>query len=132
MRWYSLDLTKLTRDFLKFREFDFVEDQHITGKNEKPIRLSFLINGTNNPSISGEVGKIGVLVKDWARSCGYNVILEAERVQELTGLAKVMVVANRFSATARELAKRIGIVTLTNGELVSIRKIHFSPSAFDP
>lgn len=72
-----------------------------------------------------------MLIKDWARSCGYNVILEAERVQELTGLAKIMVVANRFSTTARELAKRIGIVTLTNGELVSIRKIHFSSSAFD-
>ncbi|MHA1967053.1 MAG: restriction endonuclease, partial [Candidatus Hodarchaeales archaeon] len=76
-------------------------------------------------------GKIGVIVKDWARSCGYNVILEAERLQKTSGLNKVMVVANQFSGTARELAEKLGILTLTNGELISIKSMYGAQFSFD-
>jgi hypothetical protein len=106
----------------------------ITGQNDKSINFSYLIHSSKNTNVDLG-GKIGIIVKNWSRSCGYNVILEAERLQEDTGLAKIMVVANRFSTTAKELAEKLGIITLTNGELISIRGMYmqeFSSSAFDP
>ncbi|MFX0170699.1 MAG: restriction endonuclease [Candidatus Hodarchaeota archaeon] len=129
-----MELNRLVKDFLAFREFMFDENVVLRGINDKKVEFSYLIHTSKNDIDIG--GKIGVIVKDWARSCGYNVILEAERLQTNTpGLAKIMVVANRFSATARELAEKLGILTLTNGELVSIRSMYkqqFSSTAFDP
>ncbi|MFX0212121.1 MAG: restriction endonuclease [Candidatus Hodarchaeota archaeon] len=129
-----MELNRLVKDFLSFREFLFDENVILRGINDKKVEFSYLIHASKNDIDIG--GKIGVIVKDWARSCGYNVILEAERLQTNTpGLAKIMVVANRFSATARELAEKLGILTLTNGELVSIRSMYkqqFSSAAFDP
>ena len=113
----------------------FDENVVLRGINDKQVEFSYLIHSSTNTNVDIG-GKIGIIVKDWARSCGYNVILEAERLQANTpGLAKIMVVANRFSATARELAEKLGILTLTNGELISIRSMYkqqFPSTAFDP
>ncbi len=128
----ELELNNLVRDFLKFRQFDFDSNVTIRAKNDKEVQFSFLVHRSKDQK-ADIGGKIGVIVKDWARSCGYNVILEAERLQANTpGLAKIMVCANQFSATARELAEKLGILTLTNGELVSIRKMYKQEYSFDP
>ncbi|MFX0084610.1 MAG: restriction endonuclease [Candidatus Hodarchaeota archaeon] len=126
----STNLNTLVKEFLSFRKFDFESNVIIRGKNDKTVEFSYLVHGTtdNQTNLSG---KIGVIVKDWARSCGYNVILEAERLQESSGLSKVMVVANQFSGTARELAEKLGIITLTNGELISIKSMYGKQFSFD-
>ena len=128
----ELELDNLVRDFLRFRQFDFDSNVTIRAKNDKEVQFSYLVHQSKDENVDIG-GKIGVIVKDWARSCGYNVILEAERLQTNTpGLAKVMVCANQFSTTARELAEKLGILTLTNGELVSIRKMYKQQHSFDP
>lgn len=126
----SHDLNKLVKEFLSFRKFDFESNVLIRGKNDKKIEFTYLVHGTTDEQVNLS-GKIGVIVKDWARSCGYNVILEAERLQESAGLSKVMVVANQFSGTAKELAEKLGILTLTNGELISIKSMYGSQFSFD-
>ncbi len=126
----SFDLEKLVVDFLKFRQFDFESNVVIRGKNDKRVKFSYLVHGSTDAE--ADLGRIGVIVKDWQRSCGYNVILEAERLQANTGVDKVMVVANQFSGTARELAEKLGILTLTNGELISIRSMYSKQFSFDP
>lgn len=127
------ELSELVRDFLNFRNFDFQSNVTVIGKNDRELSFSYLVDGSrdNRTDFSG---KIGVVVKDWSRSCGYNVIIEAERLQEnAPSLSKIMVVANQFSGTARELADKLGILTLTKGELISIREIYKNEtSAFDP
>lgn len=130
----NLDLDNLVRDFLRFRQFDFDSNVRVKAKDDKEVHFSYLVHNTSSKEKKTDFGgKIGVIVKDWARSCGYNVILEAERLQTNTpGLAKVMVCANQFSSTARELAEKLGILTLTNGELVSIRKMYKQQFSFDP
>ena len=127
----DFELTTLVRDFLDFRNFDFQSNVTIIGKNDRELSFSYLVDGSRDKTNFS--GKIGVLVKDWSRSCGYNVIIEAERLQEnAPTLSKVMVVANQFSGTARELAEKLGILTLTKGELISIREIYKNESsAFD-
>ncbi|MHA2227135.1 MAG: restriction endonuclease [Candidatus Hodarchaeales archaeon] len=128
----ELELERLVEDFLAFRKFDFERNVIIRSRNEKQIKFSYLIHGSSTEKNTDLGIKIGVIVKDHKRSCGYNVILEAERLQEATGLGKVMVIANQFSSTARELAKRLEILTLTNGELVSIREMYKPQFSFDP
>ncbi|MHA1975039.1 MAG: restriction endonuclease [Candidatus Hodarchaeales archaeon] len=124
------DLHSLVKDFLRFRNLEFSSNVMITGRNDKELNFTYLVKGNTN---SGELGEIGIIIKDWSRSCGYNVILEAERLQENATISKVMVVANQFSGTARELAEKLGIITLTRGELISIREIYRNEtSAFDP
>lgn len=129
------ELDGLVQAFLGFRKFEFHENVSIRGKNEKNNSFSYLVHGSTDPHVNLG-GNIGVVVKDWSRSCGYNCILEAERLQTNTpGLNRVMVVANQFSSTARELAEKLGILTLTKGELVSIQSMYrqqFSTTVFDP
>ena len=68
---------------------------------------------TEVDGIKTRSGSIGVIVKDWKRSCGYNVIIDAERIlAETPGLSKIMVVANRFSQTAKDLAKKLNILII--------------------
>jgi len=126
----SEDLNKLVKEFLSFRKFDFESNVVVRGKNDKKVEFSYLVHGTTDKKVDLSE-KIGVIVKDWSRSCGYNVILEAERLQETSGLSKVMVVANQFSGTARELAEKLGILTLTNGELISIKSMYGRSFSFD-
>ena len=112
------------QSFLGFRKFKYTSNVSVRGKNDKNVSFSYLVDGTTDPNVPLG-GNIGVIVKDWARSCGYNCILEAERLQGNTpGLARVMVVGNQFSSTARELAEKLGILTLTKGELVSIQAMY--------
>ena len=127
----ELELNNLVKDFLRFRQFDFDSNVTLRGKNDREFQFSYLVHRSKDKNIDIG-GRIGVIVKDWSRSCGYNVILEAERLQMSTGLSKVMVCANQFSATARELAEKLGILTLTNGELVSIRKMYMQQPSFEP
>lgn len=127
------ELDGLVQSFLGFRKFKYQENVSVRGKNDKNVSFSYLVHGSTDPSVPLG-GNIGVVVKDWARSCGYNCILEAERLQGNTpGLARVMVVGNQFSSTARELAEKLGILTLTKGELVSIQAMYRQQyAAFDP
>lgn len=130
MESQDLDLNKLVKEFLAFRKFSFESNVVVRGKNDKKVEFSYLVHGTSGKKVD-LTEKIGVIVKDWSRSCGYNVILEAERLQETSGLSKVMVVANQFSGTARELAEKLGILTLTNGELISIKSMYSKSFSFD-
>ena len=128
------ELDGLVQAFLSFRKFKYHENIHLRGKNEKNVSFSYLVHGSTDPHVNLG-GNIGVIVKDWSRSCGYNCILEAERLQSNTpGLNRVMVVANQFSSTARELAEKLGVLTLTKGELVSIQNMYRQQysAVFDP
>lgn len=114
-------LKKMVLDLLEFRECEFQEDVKIQGRHGQKFKLNYVFRNSN----SGISSTVGIIIKDWKRSCGYNCILEAERVQKDTlGLNKIMIVANRFSDTAKDLADRLKIITLTSGELNSIFNIY--------
>ncbi|MHA2175062.1 MAG: hypothetical protein ACXACP_10465 [Candidatus Hodarchaeales archaeon] len=128
------ELDGLVQAFLGFRKFKYHGDIKLRGRNEKNVSFSYLVHGSTDPHVNLG-GNIGVIVKDWSRSCGYNCILEAERLQSNSpGVSRVMVVANQFSSTARELAEKLGVLTLTKGELVSIQNMYRQQysAAFDP
>ncbi|MFW9854111.1 MAG: restriction endonuclease [Candidatus Thorarchaeota archaeon] len=64
---------------------------------------------------------IGVMIKDWKRSVGIDVILRAEDLLKVTPtISKVLIVSNLFSEPAQSLAKRVGILLLTRLDLIRI------------
>ncbi|MFW9777254.1 MAG: restriction endonuclease [Candidatus Heimdallarchaeota archaeon] len=64
---------------------------------------------------------IGVMIKDWKRSVGIDVILRAEDLLKMTPtITKVLIVSNLFSEPAQSLAKRVGILLLTRLDLIRI------------
>lgn len=71
---------------------------------------------------NGDIRKIiGVLVKDWKRSVGIDVILRAEDLLKVTPtISKVLIVSNLFSEPAQSLAERVGILLLTRLDLIRI------------
>ncbi|MFX0122791.1 MAG: restriction endonuclease [Candidatus Hodarchaeota archaeon] len=64
---------------------------------------------------------IGVIIKDWKRAVGVDIIIRAEKVMKNTRfLSKMLVVTNYFSDPARSLAERIRIFLLTRNDLIRI------------
>ena len=64
---------------------------------------------------------IGVIIKDWKRAVGVDIIIRAEKVMKNTRfLSKMLVVTNYFSDPARSLAEKIRIFLLTRNDLIRI------------
>ena len=59
-----------------------------------------------------------VVVLDWRRAVGYNVLLKYEAIVRENGLSGLLVVASYFSYEAKRYAKRYGIQILDRGALL--------------
>ena len=69
----------------------------------------------------GENEGIGVIIKDWKRAVGVDIIIRAEKVMKNTRfLSKMLIVTNYFSDPARSLAEKIRIFLLTRNDLIQI------------
>ncbi len=69
---------------------------------------------------------MGIMIKDWKRSCGVNVIIQAEELLRKSPipLKGVIIISNQFSSAAENLAKRINIRLLTRGYIGSYYNEH--------
>ncbi len=111
----EVQLRDLIRTFFQWKSFSVQESVSIPG-NSGNHEFDFLLSsGSESP-------QIGVLLKDWGRTCGVNVILQFEQVVKdaRPNVHQGMLVANQFSSSARSLAEKAGILLLSRGELVSI------------
>jgi hypothetical protein len=124
-------LHKQVQYFLQFRGYEIHEQVTLSGKFNQEYNFNYIFWLKNN---SDKNSYTGVIIKDWKRSCGFDIILQAERIlNEVTGITRIMVIAHRFSGPAKALADRIGIITLTSGELVSIFKTYnINPEVIEP
>ncbi|MFX0181464.1 MAG: hypothetical protein ACFE95_00175 [Candidatus Hodarchaeota archaeon] len=127
----KMSLHKQVQYFLQFRGYEIHEQVILQGKFNQEYNFNYVFWVENS---SNENSCIGVIIKDWKRSCGFDIILQAERIlNEVTGITRIMVIAHRFSGAAQTLADRIGIITLTSGELVSIfRTYKINPEVIEP
>ena len=127
----KMSLHKQVQCFLKFRGYEIHEQVTLSGKFNQEYNLDYIFWDKNS---SNQNSCTGVFIKDWKRSCGFDIILQAERIlKEVAGLSQIMVIAHRFSGAAQALADRIGIITLTSGELVSIFKTYnINPEVIEP
>ncbi|MHA1972030.1 MAG: restriction endonuclease [Candidatus Hodarchaeales archaeon] len=119
----NLELLNLEELTLKYcRQRGFVADRFFHRHGDSRINL-LIQNGDDDESI-------GVIIKDWRRSVGVDIIIRAEHVlKDNRSLAKILIVANHFSDPARFLAEKIGIFLLTRGDLIRILSLNLGSSS---
>jgi len=115
-----LELEELTLEYCRQRGFVVDRNFHHLGDS----RLNLLIqNGSNDDPI-------GVIIKDWKRAVGVDIIIRSEQVlKDNRSLGKVLIIANVFSDPARSLAEKIGIFLLTRNDLLRILASDISSSS---
>ena len=91
------------------------------GINGDTYKFAYVLR---KPSGSKATEEIGVLIRDWKRSVGVDVLIKTDQIAEATGIKKIMVLGNMFSANARTFAKSRGILLLSRSDLVSMLGYH--------
>jgi hypothetical protein len=109
-----------------FNQFKIVKDAELLGQYDKKYFFDYVLVNERGENV------IGILIKDWNRSCGYQIILSAEKSQKESGIGKVVVVSNSFSEVARSWGRKLDITTLSDGEIGSILISNFNVEVFDP
>ncbi len=120
-------IRSLTEKFFELQQFDFEREVSLKTQNDKEITLSYVIEGfTDKEKELG--GTIGVLLQNNKEMCDLSAILKAEEIgTNIPHLLRMMVIANQFSPTARQLADHLGIVTFSQSELESIKNMYLQP-----
>ena len=105
-----LGLEELTLEYCRQR--NLIVDRKFHQRDEE---VDFVIqNGDENEGI-------GVIIKDWKRAVGVDIVIRAEKVMKNSRfLSKMLVVTNYFSDPARSLAEKIRIFLLTRNDLIRI------------
>lgn len=117
-------IRSLTEKFFELQQFNYERDVSLKTKSDQDITLSYVIEGfTDKEKELG--GTIGVLLENKNVMCDLSAILKAEEIgTKIPHLLRMMVIANQFSTTARQLADHLGIVTFTQSELESIKNMY--------
>ncbi len=103
-------LEDLTHEYCRIR--GLIIDKNASRRSEK--RIDILIQ-------NGDDTGIGVVIKDWKRAVGVDIIIRAEQIAKTSRLiSKILIVSNLFSDPARSLAEKIGIFLLTRRDLIRI------------
>ncbi len=105
-------LKELTLEYCRQRGFQVNQNiQHFGMANQIQMTIQ---NGNIRENI-------GVLIKDWKRAAGVDIVIRAEQIVKTTRLiSKILVVSNFFSEPARSLADKIGIFLLTRKDLLRV------------
>ncbi len=120
-------IRSLTEKFFELQQFDYEREVSLKTRSDQDITLSYVIEGfTDKEKELG--GTIGVLLENKKEMCDLSAILKAEEIgTNIPHLLRMMVIANQFSPTARQLADHLGIVTFSQSELESIRNMYLQP-----
>jgi len=60
-----------------------------------------------------------VLVKDWKRTVGVNMVINMDKASDEVGLANSILISEKFSSHAKAYAHRRGITLLTKREILT-------------
>ena len=116
-------LEGISRKFFQIKGFTTREQVRLRGKSGQNHDFNMLLSQSGDKEKNSEnledIG-YGVLIKDWKRSIGVNVIIKFDQMIEDSGLEGGIIVGNDFSANAQNFAKKCGIVSYSRGELVSL------------
>jgi hypothetical protein len=117
-----LGLEELTLEYCRQR--NLIVDRSLLNQKDKPFDL-IIQNGDENEGI-------GVIIKDWNRAVGVDIIIRAEKIMKNNRfLSKMLVVTNLFSDPARSLAEKIRIFLLTRNDLIRILSSGITPTTME-
>jgi hypothetical protein len=108
-------LRELARGYFERKEFKIRETVTVLG-TYGAYEFDFILSQPpdQDPDVS-------VIVKDWARNCGSNVVLQFEQILQDLQLTNQqgMLIGNKFSLSARAAAETAGLLLLSREELVA-------------
>lgn len=121
-----IELAKMYIDVMKKmrKNIKVIENAELLSTNgRKKYRFDFIIE---DPA-AGDL--IGVIVKDWARTLGVNVVYQFIRKIRETGLTMGILIGTEFSAIVRKREFE-NIFLISRGELVSyLKSLNYSEQA---
>ena len=105
----------LLRYFKEMERHDFVQNVTLQMKNGRRQKIDFWF----------EKDRFGLLVLDWARSCGINVVIRTNNLRkELPGLVdRIGIAANFFSEPAEVLAQKMDVIMVLRKDIEEILSI---------
>jgi hypothetical protein len=107
----TLELEELTLEYCRQRGLITNRDT----ENQEEGKIDLIIqNGNENEGI-------GVIIKDWKRAVGVDIVIRAEKIMKNHRfITKILIITNYFSDPARSLAEKIRIFLLTRNDLIRI------------
>lgn len=89
--------------------FDYCEQMKLCLEKSRITSLDFILPDK----------KIGVMVRDWNRTIGYNVVILADRIRNMYDeISNVIIITNSFSYSAKRLAKQLKIPIILASDLI--------------
>lgn len=107
-------LHEIATKFFQKRKFELQENVTLLGESGKKHKIELIAK------IDSDVlfNKIAIKILDWKRSVGVDRLIRFERIlNDLNGM-KGMMISNEFSTSAKNFAKRRGIVVYSRKNLV--------------
>lgn len=116
------ELRELFRAFLGIKNIEKIEKVTLTGNSGQDHKFDFLLTQKeiNADFFKPGIGETGVIVKDYRKPAGSDLITKTEKMGKDCGFGKIMLCSNSFSTSAKSLAERSKVMTLSRGQLVSI------------
>ncbi|MFX0090602.1 MAG: restriction endonuclease [Candidatus Hodarchaeota archaeon] len=120
-------LKELVNRFLKAVDVAWTEDQSFYGRSGQERKVEYFV--PENAFAVDEASKhvfpkgIGLIVKEWNRSVGYNVVQAAsEAERDCSEIEKIFLVSQDFSTSARDWAKKSGVTLISRDDLIAVNK----------
>ena len=107
------ELYDLAYDFFKQMNFQIQENITLIGASGKKYKLTMIVNLPKEV----EINEILVDVVDWNRAVGVDRLIRFERILSDLNNRKGMIISNRFSDSAKNFAKRIGLIIYNRNHL---------------
>ena len=106
-------------NYLEHNALMVCENQDLSIDKPKRIRIDFIIKNLEK--------SIGLIIKDWQRAVGVDVVIRAERVLDYyRSLGNIMILTNNYSDPAKMMADRIGVGLVTKEELKEYIRNYFN------
>ncbi len=128
----TMSLKELLKTYLERNGFTYMEKVAFQGINGQSHVLDFFLPDpkpqpivvTNRDGITTVKvmhSGAGILVRDWKRSIGTNVVLQAERIRDqVLEIRKMMILCNYAGDLAMKLAERVHVFVVTKDELIRV------------
>ncbi|MBD3191474.1 MAG: hypothetical protein GF308_12570 [Candidatus Heimdallarchaeota archaeon] len=107
-------LHEIATRFFQKKDFEVQENVTLLGESGKKHKIELIAK----IEADVQINKIAIKILDWKRSVGVDRLIRFERIlNDLNGM-KGMMISNAFSTSAKNFAKRRGIVLYSRKNLL--------------
>ncbi|MEM2915691.1 MAG: restriction endonuclease [Candidatus Bathyarchaeia archaeon] len=104
-----LSLMNLAIEYFSRRGYEIKKDLS-QEEDEKISKFDLIISKSKETH--------AVKINDWNRTVGVNIVINMDKISQLTGFSTPILVANKFSEHAKAYANRRGIMLISKSEIM--------------